>query len=265
MFKLLLTALVVVLPVGAATVAHYKFERTTPNSPVYDLTDSSGNGHHGRVLGQELFELTTDVPAYPGVSGEALDLRGRLDYAVIPHHADFAPSGDWTIEFFVKASLFHQEHGGATNIANGAFMPIVNTNLAYTIMAKENTNEVTKFGSAWAFHYLPATGWVVFTISFGTDRGKVMLASTDLRDGEWHHIAVVFAPSREYEIRLFQDGFLTQSSNIGNVPFSWGDGPIWVGAWARQESFTVKDRNFDGYLDEIRFSNAALNTESFVV
>jgi hypothetical protein len=123
-----------------------------------------------------------------------------------------------------------------------------------------------RFDSAWAFHYVPATGWVVFTVSQGTDRGEVFLASGDLRDGKWHHIAVVFSVSREYEMRLFLDGYRNQSSNLGNTPFSWGDGPIYVGAWARQDSaYTVKDRNFDGMLDEIRFSDAALDTESFVV
>src|SRR5688500_13229151 len=97
MKRFLLAILLVVVPVRAGTAAHYKIVRTSPDSPLYGLTDSSGNGRHGRVLGHELFELSTNVPPYPGVSGEALDLRGRLDYAVIPHHADFAPSGDWTI------------------------------------------------------------------------------------------------------------------------------------------------------------------------
>src|SRR5262245_13537312 len=133
--------LTTVTSLKAATIAHYKFENTAPNAPLYELTDSSGNGHHGRVLGQELLELTTDIPPYPGVTGGALDLRGRLDYAVIPHHSDFAPSGDWTIEFLIKVGHFHQESGGATNLAPGSFYPSVNTNLAYTILYKQNTNQ----------------------------------------------------------------------------------------------------------------------------
>jgi hypothetical protein len=261
-FVLLMT----VTSLNAATIAHYKFGNPAPNTPLYELTDSSGNGHHGRVLGQELFELTTDIPPFPGVSDDALDLRGRLDYAVIPHHSHFAPSGDWTIEFFIKVGHFHQESGGATNIAPGFFYPSVNTNLAYTILYKQNTNQPTRFGSAWAFHYVPANGQVVFTMSYGANQGELMVDAADLRGGEWHHIAVVFAASAEYEIRFFHNGFRHQSHNLGNVPFSWGDGPIYVGAWARQNNFfTVPDRNFDGKLDEIRFSNAALDAESFVV
>jgi hypothetical protein len=266
MKRFLLAVFLGVVPVRAGTVAHYRFERTTLNAPLYELTDASGNGHHGRVLGQELFELSTNVPPYPGVSGEALDLRGRLDYGVIPHHSDFAPGGDWTIEFFIKVGFAHQEEGGVTNIAPGSFYSSVNTNLAYTVLAKQNTNEPTRFGSAWAFHYVPTIGSLVFTISFGADRGDMKIVSGDLRDGEWHHIAVVFAASEEYELRVFQDGFQWQSHNLGNVPFSWGDGPIWVGAWARQDAtHSVDDRNFDGMLDEIRFSDAALDANSFVV
>jgi hypothetical protein len=200
------------------------------------------------------------------VTGEALDLRGRLDYAVIPHHSHFNPTGDWTIEFFIKVPPFHQEYGGATNIAPGHFFPTVNTNLAYTILYKQNTNQPDQLGSAWAFHYVPAVGQVVFTLCHGTNRSELMVDSADLRDGEWHHIAVVFAASAAYELRLFHDGFRHQSRNIGNVKFNWGDGPIYVGAWARQNnSFAVEDRNFDGKLDEIRFSNSALEPETFVV
>jgi hypothetical protein len=234
---------------------------------LYELTDSSGRGHHGRVLGQEPFELTTDIPRFPGLTGSALDARGRNDYAIIPHHADFAPTGDWTIEFFIKPSFFHQEHGGETNVA-GPFRDYINTNLSYTILAKENTNETTMYGSAWAFHYQPATGWVVFSISYGADRGETLLVSKDLRDGEWHHIAVVFRTSIENELRLYVDGFAGSSINQhgGNIGISWGTGPIWVGARARQDSlYSVKDRNYDGFLDEIRFSDAALTADSFVV
>jgi hypothetical protein len=254
-------------PLHAATIAHYKFESSDVNAPLYELTDSSGRSHHGRVLGQEPFELTTDVPPFPGLSTTALDLRGRLDYAVIPHHSDFAPTGSWTIEFFIKPALFHQEHGGETNIA-GPFSEYINTNVAYTVMYKQNTNEVTKYGYAWAFHYLPARGWVVFTIRYGASDGQTMLVGKDLRDGKWHHVAVVFGTSIENELRLFIDGQNAGSANQhgGNIPISWGTGPIFVGALAREDSqFLVKDRNFDGMLDEIRFSDTALDQSTFLV
>jgi hypothetical protein len=60
-------------------------------------------------------------------------------YAVIPHHPDFAPTGGWTIEFFIKPALFHQDHGGTTNVG-GPFWTQVNTNLAYTIQRCETVN-----------------------------------------------------------------------------------------------------------------------------
>ena len=55
---LLLTA----LSLKAATIAHYRFEGNSLDAPLYELTDSSGNGHHGRVIGQEPFELINDIP-----------------------------------------------------------------------------------------------------------------------------------------------------------------------------------------------------------
>jgi hypothetical protein len=264
--KGLLLLLLSVASLNAATIAHYKFDDGSLDAPLYEMTDSSGNGHHGRVLGKEIFELTSDVPAYPGLGGAALDLRGRLDYAVIPHHRDFAPAGDWAIEFFIKVGRSHQEHGGATNVAPGSFYPSVNTNLAYTVLYKQNTNEATRFGSAWAFHYIPGTGQLVFTISRGTGGGEIMVDAADLRASGWHHVAVVYSTGAEYALHMYHNGRPHQSANIGNAPFAWGDGPIFVGAWAAQnENYTVADRNFDGMLDEIRFSDSALSTESFVV
>jgi hypothetical protein len=254
--------------VEGATVAHYNFESKGVDAPLYELTDSSGRGHHGMVLGRELFELTSDVPDFPGLNTGALDARGRLDHAVIPHHPDFASTNEWTIEFFIKAGFAHRDSGGVTNIVGGSHYQFLNTNLSYTILAKHNTTEPTKYGSAWAFHYQPAQGWVVFTISYGSDKGEVLLAARDLRDGEWHHIAVVFKQGVENELGLYVDGFNTSSINQhgGNIPISWGTGPIYVGAWARQDSsFDVIDRNFDGMLDEIRFSDVALDERSFVV
>jgi hypothetical protein len=256
--KGLLVLFLAALSLNAATVAHYKFDIGSTNAPLYEMTDSSGNGHHGRVLGQELFELTSDVPPYPGVSGAALDLRGRLDYAVIPHHRDFAPTGDWTIELFFKVGHQHQEHGGDTNVA-GSFQ-YLNTNLSYTIMAKKN--DATPLGSAWAFHYQPHSGYIVFTISRLDGNSEVACFSSNFRDGKWHHIAISFSSG---DLRAHADGFNFMSSGIGRG-IAWGEGPIFIGAWARQDAqFAVKDRNFDGMLDEIRFSDAALSVESFVV
>jgi hypothetical protein len=221
--------------VHAGTIAHYKFETTETNRPLARLVDSSGNGHHGIVLGREPFDVTADVPPFPAATRTALDARGRLDYGIIPHHPDFAPQGDWTIEFFVKPSLLHHSSGGETNIGS---YPAINTNLSYTILAKPNPNEPTLFGVAWAFHYQPAKGWIV-------DRTAV-----------------------ENEVGIFLDGYKTTSINQhgGNLPIPFGDGPIYVGAFSEQTvEFSRRDRNFDGLIDEIRFSDTALDTETFLV
>jgi Concanavalin A-like lectin/glucanases superfamily len=252
------------LTVQGATIAHYRFETAETNRPLLRLVDSSGNGHHGRVMGREPFEVTADTPLRVRDSRTALDARGRDDYAIVPHHTGFAPSGDWTIEFWIKPTAFHQELGGAINIAGDyAFL---NTNLSYAILAKPNTNQTTKYGSAWAFHYQPSAGRVVATISYGTDKGETLM-SGDLRDGEWHHIAMAFQTSIENEVRFFVDGFMGSSINQhgGNTAIPFGDGPIYIGAFSRQnEIFSERDRNFDGFIDEIRFSDAALDGENFV-
>jgi hypothetical protein len=249
----------------AETTAHYRFETAELNSPLMRLLDSSGRGHHGRVIGREPFEVTTDTPPFKDMTQSALDARGRDDYAIIPHHQDFAPEGDWTIEFFFKPTTFHQELGGATNIAGN--FTFLNGNLSYAILAKPVTTQPTVYGSAWAFHYQPANGHVVATISYGTDKGETLLAGKDMRDGQWHHIAMVLRTSIENEVSLYVDGFLNTSVNQhgGNRPISFGEEPIYVGAFSRQTTqFTEKDRNFDGFIDEVRFSDIALGSDGFL-
>src|SRR5688572_24246059 len=100
MKRLLLAVLLSVVANKAATIARFQFQSIATDQPLYEVTDSSGRGHHGRVISQEPFELSTDIPSFLGLTGGALDARGRNDYAIIPHHPDFAPTGDWTIEFF---------------------------------------------------------------------------------------------------------------------------------------------------------------------
>ena len=264
--KLLVLTIALSIPaVEAGTVALYQFETSEPDRPMQRLIDTSGKGHHGRVIGREPFEVTTDGPPFANVTRTALDARGQGDYAIIPHDSDFAPTGDWTIEFFIKPAVFHHEYGGARNIAGN--YAHLNSNLSYTIIAKPVSTQPTLCGAAWAFHYQPANGYVVATISYGNDRGETLLAGKDMRDGEWHHIAMVYKTSIENEVSLFVDGHLTTSINQhgGNHPIPFGEGPVHVGAFSGQNNQSTEvDRNFDGFLDEIRFSDAALGPTEFL-
>jgi hypothetical protein len=255
--------LLCIFSVKGATVAHYKFETPETDRSMLHLMDSSGNGHHGLVLGREPFEVSTNVPAKALNSTTALDARGRRDYAIIPHHLDFAPSGDWTIEFFVKAPFKHHDEGGETNIAG--IYSFLNTNLSYTILAKPNTNDQTRFGAAWAFHYQPANGFVIATVSYGTDDGATLFVG-EINDGEWHHVALVYRTSIENELRIYFDGATRGGINQhgGNKPILFGTGPIYIGAFSPQdETFSRRDRNFDGLIDELRFSDVALDEGGF--
>lgn len=52
------------------------------------------------------------------------------------------------------------------------------------------------------------------------------------------------------------DGFSESSINqhSGNIAIPLGDGPIYIGAFSRQnEIFSEQDRNLDGLIDEIHF------------
>lgn len=71
----------------------------------------------------------------------------------------------------------------------------------------------------------------------------------NIRDGEWHHVSVVFTGS---EMILYIDGKLDIEINTNNPIGDGNTRPLWIGG--NQET---AGRYFDGYLDEIRIWETA--------
>jgi len=72
-------------PDGANLIAHYALDG--------DVTDSSGNGHHGETVGDPVYVA--------GVRGQAMEFDGADDHVRIAHHDSLNPSdGNFSIAFW---------------------------------------------------------------------------------------------------------------------------------------------------------------------
>jgi len=131
-------------------------------------------------------------------------------------------------------------------------------------------------GGAWQVswnYYKPHTG---FGGTFNSLRlyagGKsVIIGETNLRDGQWHHVAIVLeanaAPTLERDVRLYVDGALERVSRVIPTAIDTRTGfdasPVRIG-WSLYGQ-TINDPNgrpsFRGAIDELYIIDAALDRD----
>jgi len=191
----------------------------------------------------------------PGQHGNALSFDGRrYAKAAFPGMSATSPH---TVVFWVKIPT-------DANLAN-----------AYAMVAWGAINK--NFGTH-PFHISwnrnPSDGTVG---ALRTDYGKgYALGATPLRDGRWHHIAVVFVPredpERPIEVKQYVDGRLegegrpsSPGSDIFMNPSSASSktsGTIWLGC--RLGTKDVRNERFHGELDELFIADRALQPQEII-
>lgn len=101
------------------------------------------------------------------------------------------------------------------------------------------------------------TGRVTWTINNSSGKKYILVSSTRVDDGDWHHVAGVWDNG---EIRIYVDGEeeaykLSETSTYGSGVTRYG----YLGAGSKSEVYgdglTVDGACFDGYLDEMRIYN----------
>lgn len=75
-----------------------------------------------------------------------------------------------------------------------------------------------------------------------------VFADTDLTDGKWHHVALVYLPGR---VQLFVDGRRAADQPVGAPHATPAIGPLWIGA------YPPGGLGCDGLVDDVRISKAA--------
>jgi len=180
--------------------------------------DSSSNQRDGTIYGTPTWEPS-------GKIGDAILLDGIDDYVQIAGYKGVTGSASRTVTAWIKMD----ETGGGDIVGWG---------------------RSPEAGERWAFR-ADGNGFISIAVNSGWIAGD-----TDLRDGNWHHVAVVLvddgSPSVN-EIKLYVDG-IEESTTYGstqaiNTP---ADADVAIGAFLPSPDY------FQGLVDDVRIYNRAL-------
>ncbi len=235
-------------------IAHYRFETGPDGQPVTSILDSGPNGLNGTTSGSLSF--TADRPSLPASGNFALNATGDVNYGAVPDNPLFALQGDFTVEIFFKLNNPYNDFGTGNP-----------GDLHATMATKQNYAGGGAFLGAWQLDYYTALGVPSVSVSFGGNDGRRLFGTTDVRDGRWHHVALVMdrdAVGTQDRMSLYVDNAL-QATLLEAMPnLFYGDQPLYIGAGNFSGSTSAFRRNFDGKLDELRISDAALSPSEFL-
>lgn len=227
----------------------------------WSFDQSSGNGMPAEVEGFEagpcFLELLAERPGrlpvrQPAVFGGGLEFDGAGAYA----ESEFRGIGGKaprTVCFWLRVPVDFNPAEGYGILSWGRF---------------ESNNP----GGTWQVSVNPeAQDGPLGRLRVGAHRGQVV-GSTDLRDGRWHHIAVVMYPGSNPDVGkhvlLYVDGVLDEVSRralreidteIGNA-----DHGVWLGRNVSHGIRSDQPRDggfFRGGLDEVYIFGAALSSD----
>lgn len=166
-----------------------------------------------------------------GKFGKSVQFNGSSDFASIVDHADLKPTGNFTIEAWVKTST-----AGNMKIFQSFSQ---NPNNAGFFL---DTDGAT---SKLVFHSAKNTG-----TSQAVDYQSVM-GTTALNDGKWHHVAGVWDGAN---LKVYVDGVLENSVAWSNAPAYAATNYVRIGA----QNLTGTNTTFwNGSIDGIRLSAVA--------
>ncbi|WP_322794434.1 LamG domain-containing protein [Bellilinea sp.] len=189
---------------------------------------------------------------------------GDVDRVKIPldnPHRPVDVGGDFTLEFWINASPGSntsapcQESSSSDTWTNG------NIILDRDIFGDGDYGDygVSLYG-----------GRIAFGTAVVSSR-RTLCGSSDLRDGQWHHVAVT-RRSSDGQMRIFVDGQLQKTANgpVGNLSYRDGrstsypnSDPFLVIAAEKHDYDPSTYPSFNGWVDEVRISNNIRYTGSF--
>lgn len=234
----------------SSVVAHYRFESGPDAGAVSTITDSGPNLLHGTASGTLFYLGNSGTHAAMGTF--SLDAVGDADFGQVADSPLLHQQGDWTVELFFKADSPYDEFGSPD---------------FSTLAVKLNTTASGGFLGGFEINSAH-NGQVGCTVSFGGGTGAgVATSGLNTRDGHWHHLAAIMdrdVSGTTDQLSLYVDGVL-QASIQGVWPdLFYGDQPLYIGAGNFNGTTSSFRRNFDGQIDELRISSAALTPPEFL-
>lgn len=232
-----------------ATVAHYQFEGGPDGAAIGSFVDSGPNALNGSVNGSMSHSSSVAGVGQAATGSLSADSRGDLNYGSVAHDPLFDLNGDFTVELFFRADIPYDNYGSPTHS---------------TLLVKQHTNVPGNFMGSWLIGYNHGSFLATGEIGFGSQTGILLSGTTTLTAGSWHHVALVmdrdFSGSMDM-LSLYVNGSL-ETSQQGIWPaIASGNHPLYVGAGNFATGF---ERNFDGWMDEVRISDASLASSEFL-
>lgn len=227
------------------TVAQYRFEG--------DYSDSSGNGLNGTPVGDLAFDANVASGNDAGVG--ALDATSDFDYVTVTNNAAFELQR-FTLEAFVRIPTQYTNTVGS-----------VGPN-SQSIVHKQRSTGSGSFLSSYGISVDQSSaagsgnspGVVRATIALSTG-GISLTGATAINDNEWHHVAFTFNGNAA---TLYVDGVADAvESNLAGTILH-GDAPFLIGSGNFGGASSVFRRNLDGWVDEVRLSDSALQPSQFL-
>ncbi|MEW6179122.1 MAG: LamG domain-containing protein [Chloroflexota bacterium] len=189
---------------------------------------------------------------------------GDIDRVKIPldnPHRSVDVGDDFTIEFWLKAVPGSNTSAGCQESTSQDTWTNGNIILDRDIFGD---------GDYGDYGVSLAGGRIAFGVAVGSSR-RTICGTSDLRDGQWHHIAITRQNSSG-QMRIFVNGQLQKSQNgpIGNLSYRDGRGtfysnsdPYLVIAAEKHDYDPGTYPSFTGWIDELRISSIIRYTSSF--
>ena len=253
-----LSFLLSALPASAQTVAWYRFNDGSNGQTVSTITDSGPNGLNGVSAGTTDLTYTNNVPSSPNAGSGALNASDSFNFARVDHHVAMEVQGDLTVE------IFFFMNPGYTYSGDG---------IADELVVKQNNSGFGDFLSAWVLYVVPVGGQNRLSTELGYAGGagtRMTQSSGSITTGVWHHAAMVL--DRDFSGNLdsysiYLDG-VQVAQTLADLPdLDYGNTPLYIGAGnygADPNGVGIYRRNFDGLIDEVRISSAALSPSQFL-
>jgi hypothetical protein len=182
--------------------------------------DDPVGGNHGTVYGSTEWTI--------GKIDGALDFGGGVgDYVSIPHDDSLDLTNNFSISAWFKPE---------------------NTGLFLFIICKGNVPAYSE-GGAYSILYAPGVDILSFCVRDSNDN-EFRCASPSLPLNGWTHVVGTFSDGN---IKIYKDGVLSDSEDLGTSTIRSNNGPLGIGAEGDGES------PFSGTIDDVRIYGRALS------
>jgi hypothetical protein len=237
--------LVIAQPVGARTIAHWRFEEGSADVQTVDdrwILDVSGHGLHGTSIGTPTYRAVTSP-----YSTLALEFDGVDDRVYVPDHPLFELTGSLTLEAFIRVDSLPR---GQINWAQIVFRGDERGGLDPYFLAIVNLPG----------H--PNHGKLAFQVQDAENKPSAVYSPSPVPLGKLLHVAGTLDDASG-EQKLFIDGVEVASRTTATRPLGPLDASQIPGVGIGNVE-TALPEFFNGLIDEVRISDVALAPDQFL-